>query len=140
MRIVVYSTMILGLLLFSSHAVHAWSPSEEKTVEELNLMNDRELAYEAYAPCLDLTFGNLIQQQHPNYSPPTAGTSRDYLQTIGRIARKFNNGADPAWYTKVFTASSGTEGQACSVYAEVQDDGKSTPHIRKPTPQKKKRQ
>ena len=136
----VYSPMILGLLLFSSPAVHAWSPAEEKTVEELNLMNEHALAYEASAPCLDLTFGNLIHQQHPNSSPPTAGQSRDYLQTIGRVARKFNNGSDPAWYAKVFTASSGTDGRACSVYGEVQDDGQSTPPARKPTPQKKKRQ
>jgi hypothetical protein len=98
---------------------YEWTPANRKSVEVLKLMNQEELAREAYPVCVQLSDKNVTNEEKRK-------TLTDYLTLIGLVARKNSNPDGkmmPLWIVEMKMAhdangcadaietSKGTEGQ-----------------------------
>jgi hypothetical protein len=102
--------VMLGLCLGVAPAL-AFDAYDAKPIAALELMNEEELAYEASQACSGVLVGRIeTQLGHPD----PYRIARQYLNTVGLVARKNNNEDTPQWYTDTLEASLGDSPEACS--------------------------
>jgi hypothetical protein len=93
----------------------------ERSVEELKLMTEPELAGEARIVCIDImSFRRLakmyieggISHQAPEYSE-MGRRGRPYLARIGLVVRDRHHGHMPVWFDQIGQALQGQDELAC---------------------------
>lgn len=136
MRKVLFLTLALPFFVavFSSYA-EAWlGRKDNKTVAELELMNERELQFEASDVCGMVAVENAVPMpvEAPAHRARQAGRVVDglnYLELIGRVVRKSHGGEYPQWMLDVLHAASGAETIKCvdAIRLPPRDDKKTSP-------------
>jgi len=120
----VVAFVFFSCLLMARSAI-AWDGKKDnKPVAELELMTQKELAREAAGPCISYAIIKQMVKEKENSDPSAArkyqslGNNQqieamNYVQTIGRVARKQNGGKDPEWPLNMMTAMAKGESDRC---------------------------
>jgi len=108
------SFVFLLVLLISSPA-HTWDgKTDKKSVDELQLMTEEELAQEAAIVCIS----------GANPTRDSGSGAADYLSTIGRVARtKAKSTKMPYWALSFIEAVAKKEGDLCIETMKAYYDG-----------------
>jgi hypothetical protein len=122
--------LLILLSILSSLPALSWDSSDEKSVAQLELMDDAELAEQAKKACWSMAMYNKLKDKYDslssNYSRAFAykqqkirewQQAHNYLDTIRLVVRKKHNGDTPDWVGQMQEASRGTEYGPCSAVA-----------------------
>lgn len=106
----------LGMLIFPLSTLGWLNERDNRPVDELELMDDAQLAGEADGPCLALAVYNSMEEKLSGMREPLedARAAQRYLDTVSLVVRKKHGGEYPQWLTDMRAASLGTDGRACS--------------------------
>jgi len=108
---------LLPFVIVLPQDVKAWSEAKDnKSVAELELMNEHELASEAEFVCNALTVITKMQKERsdPDFYIDKVAAGHSYLTIIYRIARKKHGGDTPKWTYDMLKASNGENSESCS--------------------------
>jgi hypothetical protein len=109
--------IVILLLLLCAAPVWAWRDKRDnKSIAELELMNQNDLAFEAYYPCGEVTLYNkfkVVSSADALEHSTQMLDAANYLRAIGLVARKKNGGTDTLWLRSMLDAEEGTDMNAC---------------------------
>jgi hypothetical protein len=114
------------LVLACTSVAFPMDPSDIKPIAELELMTQRELAWEAERACHKLVALNQIRSRFSATAMASQASNQyraeDYMQTVGRVARKLNGGTMPLWVGEMDSASRTSDALACYAASKKAED------------------
>jgi hypothetical protein len=104
-RLIASFALTMGL---GPGSAFAWDPSDAKSVDELQLMNDDELNSEARQMCVGAAVARDVERSQ------SADAQTAYLDTIMQVTRSKHQGQAPWWITEYQQAAQTTDASKCA--------------------------